>query len=156
METNLPEYIEGIPTEKSRSAERRSIIKSFYVNLWKTFQREKRASVVYNEFLGVNVYIKQGESDKKTINGASANWKSTWAVKRLVEIISSAHGIDGFPVYEIPKDGTQKKNGYKNIAILYHTFENKDVEYLNFTVKLTIGIKADNKHVQYCVNKIEV
>ena len=152
----LPEYIEGIPTEKSRSAERRNIIRLFYINLWKMFQQEGRASFVYNEFLGVNVYIKQGESDKKTINGASANWKSTWAVKHLIEIIESAQGIDGNPVYEMPKNGTQKKNGYKNIAILYHTFENKKLEYLNFTVKLTIGIKADSKHVQYCVNKIEV
>ena len=152
----LPEYIEGIPTEKSRSAERRIIIRRFYINLWKMFQHEGRANMVFNEFLGVNVHIKQGESDKKTINGASANWKSTWAVMHLIEIITSAHGIDGNPVYEMPKDGTQKKNGYKNIAILYYTFENKDFEYLNFTVKLTIGIKADNRHVQYCVNKIEV
>ena len=65
----LPEYIEGIPTEKSRSAERRNIIRIFYINLWKMFQQEGRTSFVYNEFLGVNVYIKQGESDKKTING---------------------------------------------------------------------------------------
>ena len=152
----LPEYIEGIPTAKNRSAERRNIIKSFYINLLKMFQREGRASMVFNEFLGVDVYIKQGESDKKTINGASSNWKSTWAVRHLIEIITYAHGIEGKPVYEMPKDGTQKKNGYKNIAVLYHTFENNEIEYLNFTVKLTVGIKADNKHVQYCVNKIEV
>ena len=30
------------------------------------------------------------------------------------------------------------------------------IPYLNFTVKLTVGIRADDKHVQYCVNKIEV
>ena len=42
------------------------------------------------------------------------------------------------------------------MAVLYYTFDNKEVDYMNFTVKLTIGIKSDNKHVQYCVNKIEI
>lgn len=42
------------------------------------------------------------------------------------------------------------------MAILYYYFVNDSISYLNFKVKLTIGIRADNKHVQYCVNKIEV
>ena len=42
------------------------------------------------------------------------------------------------------------------MAVLYYYFVNKDNSHLNFKVKLTIGIRADNKHVQYCVNKIEV
>ena len=49
----------------------------------------------------------------------------------------------------------QKKNGYKNMTILYYEFVHPEIEYLNFTVKITIGIKSDGKHVQYCVNKIE-
>ena len=60
------------------------------------------------------------------------------------------------PIYVEPKDGTQKKNGYKNMAILYYGFVHHQIDYLNFTVKLTIGIKSDGNHVQYCVNKIEV
>ncbi|MBO7616150.1 MAG: hypothetical protein J6T22_13560 [Bacteroidales bacterium] len=59
------------------------------------------------------------------------------------------------PVYVEAKTGTQKKNGYKNMAILYHEFVHPEMEYLNFMIKLTIGIKSDGKHVQYCVNKIE-
>ena len=39
---------------------------------------------------------------------------------------------------------------------LYYDFINESVDYLNFKVKLTIGIRTDNKHIQYCVNKIEV
>ena len=42
------------------------------------------------------------------------------------------------------------------MAILYYDFINERLPYLNFKVKLTIGIRSDNKHVQYCVNKIEV
>ena len=56
-------------------------------------------------------------------------------------------------VYEIP---TQKANGYKNIAVLHYMFTDDQKPYLNFVAKLTIGIKADNKHIQYCINKVEV
>ena len=42
------------------------------------------------------------------------------------------------------------------MAILYYNFVNTEYNYLNFNTKLTIGIRSDNKHVQYCVNKIEV
>ena len=51
---------------------------------------------------------------------------------------------------------TQSDNKYKNIAVLYYNFVNSEIFYLNFKVKLTIGIRSNNKHVQYCVNKIEV
>ena len=49
-----------------------------------------------------------------------------------------------------------QREGCKNMAILYYDFINEYSPYLNFKVKLNIGIRADNKHVQYCVNKIEV
>ena len=58
--------------------------------------------------------------------------------------------------FDNPKNGTQKKNGYKQMLILYYTFTNNEHDYLNFTIKLTIGIKADDKHVQYSVNSIEI
>ena len=76
--------------------------------------------------------------------------------KKLKQVITSAQGKEDAPVYVEPKKGTQKKNGYKNMAILYYEFVNPEIEYLNFTVKLTIGIKSNGHHVQYCVNKIEV
>ena len=151
-----PEYVEGIPTEKTKSPERRRLIENYYESLWKELQRENGTNGIFNPFLGVNVIVKKGESDKKTINRASADWKSTFAVKHLKQVITSAHGKEDTPVYVEPKTGTQKKNGYKNMAILYHEFSHPEIAYLNFTVKLTIGIKSDGKHVQYCVNKIEV
>ena len=112
--------------------------------------------MIYNDYLGVNVYIVENESDKKTINTASMKWQSTYAVKHLETIVAKASGDEKLPVYEKTKKGTQTKNGYKNMAILYYDFINERLPYLNFKVKLTIGIRADNKHVQYCVNKIEV
>lgn len=54
------------------------------------------------------------------------------------------------------KTGTQKKNGYKNMAILYHEFVHPELKYLNFMVKLTIGIKSDGKHVQYSVELMDI
>lgn len=41
------------------------------------------------------------------------------------------------------------------MVVLHHKFTNEINPYLNFMAKLTIGIKADGKHVQYCVNKVE-
>ena len=153
---NLPEYIYGIPTAKNRSRERRDLISKYYSDLWKRLQREGHKNMIYNDFLGVNVYIVENESDKKTINTASKNWQSTYAVKLLEKIVSKAYGDENQPIYEKTKKGTQSKNGYKNMAILYYYCVNKSLSYLNFKVKLTIGIRADNKHVQYCINKIEV
>ncbi len=152
----LPEFIAGIPTDKNQSRERRTLIAKYYENLWKKLQREGRKNMIYNDYLGVNVYIVENESDKKTINTASMKWQSTYAVKHLKTIVSKASGDEKLPVYEKTKKGTQTKNGYKNMAILYYDFINERLSYLNFKVKLTIGIRADNKHVQYCVNKIEV
>ena len=154
MET--PEYIEGIPTEKGRSYERRHLIENYYESLWRELQRESGTNGIFNQFLGVTVLVKKGESDKKTINRVSADWKSTFAEKHLKQVLSFAHGKEDDPVYMEPKEGTQKKNGYKNMAILYYEFVCHQIDYLNFIVKLTIGIKSNGNHVQYCVNKIEV
>ena len=153
---NLPEYVSGIPTAKNRSRERRTLINKYYRNIWKQLQREGKKNMIFNDYLGVNVYIVENESDKKTINTASRNWQSTFAIQYLKEVVSTACGEENQPIYEKIKKGTQTKNGYKNMAILYYDFVDEVCNYLNFKVKLTIGIRADNKHVQYCVNKIEV
>lgn len=84
------------------------------------------------------------------------NWKSTYAVKHLSEIVENAHPIDGLPLFSSVKGGTQKKNGYKNMVILYYSFENDEIPYLNFIAKLTIGVTAAQKNIQYSINKIEV
>ena len=42
------------------------------------------------------------------------------------------------------------------MAVLYYDFESDQYDYLNFTVKLTLGIKNDGRHIQYSVNKVDV
>ena len=156
IDNNLPEYISGIPTAKNQSRERRNLIANYYSNLLKKLQREGKKNMIFNDFLGVNVFIVEKESDKKTINAASHNWQSTYAVKHLYEVVSKASCDENTRVFFAPKKGTQMKFRYKNIAILYYDFVSEDYSYLNFKVKLTIGIKASDKHVQYCVNKIDI
>ena len=152
----LPEYINGIPTAKNRSRERMDLIRNYYSNLWKRLQREGKTNKIFNDYLGVYVFIVEKESDKKTINTASKNWQSTYAVKHLYDIVRKACCDKNTIVFFAPKKGTQTKFRYKNIAVLYYDFINSEIPYLNFKVKLTIGIKTSNKHVQYCVNKIDI
>ena len=152
----IPEYIEGIPTEKKRVRERFELIKSYYENLWKDLQRVTGSNYIHNKFLNADVYIVKNESDKKTSREALHNWKSTYAVKHLREVVENASPIEGLPLFSSIKDGVQKKNGYKNMILLYYQFKNEQIDYLNFTVKLTIGVTASQKHIQYSVNKVEV
>ena len=153
---NLPEYIEGIPTKKKASKERVALIRSYHEKLWKQLQRDGRVNRIFNGFLGVDIVIVEKESDKKTIYAASKNWQSTFAVKHLSEVVAKAKKFDDGPIYDKPKGNPQKVNGYKNIVVLHYKFTNEEYPYLNFVAKLTIGIKADGKHVQYCVNKVEL
>ena len=154
MET--PEYIEGIPTEKKRSKERFTLIMGYYETLWKQLQRKGLPNAVKNNFLNADIYIVRNESDKKTAREALHNWKSTYAVKHLRTVIEEAKPLEGQPLFVSRKEGEQKRNGYKNMILLYHHFVNEEKDYLDFVVKLTIGVMTGGKHVQYCVNKIEV
>ena len=67
----IPEYVNGIPTKKTKSKERVQLINEYYSKLWKKLQKEGRSNSVFNKFLGVNVYVVEKESDKKTIYAAS-------------------------------------------------------------------------------------
>ena len=154
MET--PEYIDGIPTEKKKVKERFELIKSYYENLWKDLQRETGSNYIHNKFLNADVYIVKNESDKKTAREALHNWKSTYAVKHLKEVVENASSIEGLPLFSSIKAGAQRKNGYKNMILLYYQFENEQFDYMNFTAKLTIGVTASQKHIQYSINKVEV
>ena len=83
----IPDYVYGIPTKKAKSKERVELIKDYYFRLWKKLQKEGRSNSVFNKFLGVDVFIVEKESDKKTIYAASKNWQSTYAVKHLEQVI---------------------------------------------------------------------
>jgi hypothetical protein len=152
----LPEYIEGIPTAKKRSNERFDLIMEYYKALWKKLQREGKSNSIKNEFLNDEIFIIEKESDKKTAHEALHNWKSTYAVKHLATVVEKAKPAKGYPMFVSRKEGEQKRNGYKNMILLYYNFMDAKKEYLNFRVKLTIGVMTGGKHIQYCVNKIEV
>ena len=102
MET-LPEKIEGIPTAKKLSKERREIVRKEYIRLIENLQRKRGKKSVYNNFLRTEVFIIMRESEKKATNSAAFKF-----------------------------------------------------DYLNFTIKLVLGVKNDKRHIQYSVNKIEV
>ena len=80
----------------------------------------------------------------------------SYAVKHLKQVVENASPLDGMPLFSSIKEGTQKKNGYKNMILLYYKFDDEQLPYLNFIAKLTIGVTAENKHIQYSVNKVEV
>ena len=152
----LPEFVEGIPTGRKQLEERYRLIRSYYQKLWKELQREKGSNYIHNKFLDANVHIVEKESDKKTLREALYNWKSTYAVKHLRTVVEEAVPLEGMPLFVPAKKGVQKKNGYKNMVILYYSFKNSEKPYLNFTAKLTIGVTASQKHIQYSVNKVEI
>lgn len=152
----VPEYVEGIPTAKKMVKERFELIREYYAALWKQLQRDYGKNAVHNRFLDADVFVVRNESDKKTSHEALHNWKSTYAVKHLKTVIENAAPMDGLPMFSSVKNGLQKKNGYKNMILLYYTFSSETRRHLNFTAKLTIGVTSENKHIQYSVNKVEV
>ena len=154
---NIPEYIDGIPTNKKASKERRKIIKHEYIRLIERLQNSRGKKAVFNECLQAEVFIIMRESEKKASNSAAFNWQSTWAVKHLETIIREATPLKGEPIYTLPKtSGKQKEFGYVNIATLYYECHSNDRDYMNFRIKLVLGIKSEGRHIQYSVNKVEM
>ena len=153
----IPQYVDNIPTEKHASKERREIIKLEYIHLLEKLQKKYGKKAVFNEFLQTDVFIIMRESEKKASNSAAFNWQSTYAVKHLETIIKEAIPAEGAPIYSMPKPtGKQKEFKYVNMATLYYTFRSSEFNYLNFTIKLVLGIKNDGRHIQYSVNKVEL
>jgi len=157
MNNELPKTIDGIPTDKNATEQRREIVKNTYLELLERLQRIKGEKVVYNDFLNVEVYVSMRESGKKASNSSTKNWQSTYAVKNLEKIIKDAKPLPDVPIYKVPKTtGKQKEFNYVNLATLFYEFESDEFDYMNFTVKLTLGIKNDGRHIQYSISKIEV
>jgi len=153
----LPKSIEGIVTDKNATEQRREVVKNIYLELLERLQRTKGKKSIYNDFLCVDVYISMRESGKKASNSSTKNWQSTYAVKNLEKVIKNAKPLPYVPIYKIPKTtGKQKEFNYVNLATLFYEFKNNKYEYMNFTVKLTLGIKNDGRHIQYSISKIEV
>ena len=63
----------------------------------------------------------QRNGNKKTAREALHNWKSTYAAKHLRKVVEEALPLEGMPLFASVKEGVQKKNGYKNMILLYYT-----------------------------------
>jgi hypothetical protein len=152
----IPKIIDGIDTDKNANQQRRNLIRQTYMDLLQRLQNIKGKKAVFNDFLEVDVYIIMRDSEQKTSNSAAHNWQSTYAVKYLEKVIKNAKAKEDGPIYSLPKTGKQKSFKYVNMAVLFYEFESEEYDYLNFTAKLTLGIKNDGRHIQYSVNKIDV
>jgi hypothetical protein len=158
METNeLPDYIAGIATAKSCVAERRKFVINAYKNLLNELMVKYKRKVVHNEFLGVDVHLIMHEGGKEATNRGAFNWQSAYAILKLEKIIKKATAREGEPIYIPAKEsGNQKAHKYVNMAVLYFDFVDSEKWYMNFKIRLLLGIKSDGRHVQYSVNKVEL
>ena len=155
----LPDFIQGIATQKNASKQRREIIEKEYLKLLDKLGKKngKDKKFVHNIFLDVDVYITMHESGKKASYTSAFNWQSTYAIKHLEQVIKHAKPRNGEPIYYSPKNtGKQREFNYVNMAKLYYDFFDENIDYMNFTIKLTLGIKSSGRHIQYSINKIEI
>ena len=155
----LPEYISGIATDKNALNQRRKFVSDKYKLLLSRLMNEKGTKSIYNDFLNVEVQLIYGEGGKEATNRGAFNWQSAYAILKLETIIKKATATakEEEPVYIPAKNtGNQKNYKYVNMAVLYYDFADNEKWYMNFTVKLVLGIKNDGRHVHYCVSKIDI
>ena len=154
----LPEFIKGIATAKDNAsiAQRREFVIKTYKALLGKLANQKGSKTIYNKFLNANVHLIMREGGKEATNRNAFNWQSAYAILELETIIKNAAPRDGECIFVPAKNtGNQKAHKYVNMAILYYTFVDVEKDYMNFTVRLTLGIKSDGRHIQYSVNKVD-
>jgi hypothetical protein len=153
----LPEYIAGIATAKNALNQRREFVSKEYKLLLGRLMNKKGTKSIHNDFLNVEVQLIYGEGGKEATNRSVFNWQSAYAILKMETIIKKAIAKEGQPIYIPAKNtGNQKNYKYVNMAVLYYDFTDKEKCYMNFTVKLVLGIKLDGRHIQYSVTKIDI
>ena len=153
----LPEFIKGIATAKRAAAQRREFVSNQYKLLLGKLMNKNGKKSVFNDFLNVDVQLIYGEGGKEATNRGVFNWQSAYAILKLEKIIKNATAKEGQPIYIPAKNtGNQKNYKYVNMAVLYYDFKDSEKNYMNFTVKLILGIKLDGRHIQYSVTKIDI
>jgi hypothetical protein len=154
----LPEFVKGIATAKDHAsiAQRREFVIKTYQSLLGKLANQKGSKTIYNKFLDADVHLIMREGGKEATNRNAFNWQSAYAILELETIVKNAVPMDGREIFVPPKNtGNQKAHKYVNMAVLYYTFVDDEKNYMNFTVRLTLGIKSDGRHIQYSVNKID-
>ena len=160
----LPEFVETnlqntrkhfkIPTNPSKEVRstRRDIIREAYKQL---LSKLNGKNFIRNNFLNENIYIIWKESFQKASNNATRNWQTTYAVLKLPEIIKHSKPFDeNYRCVDI-KEGSQMKNRYVELIKLRYTFNNRKLDYMNFTIEVLIGKKMNGMHVQYSLEYIK-
>ena len=155
----IPEFIQGIPTDKLAIAQRREIVVQAYDKLLDKLGKKygKKKHFVHNDYLNVDVEIIRRESLMKASNASVKKWQSTYAVTFLELIIKKSIAKEGLPIYDAPKtNGMQKRFNYCNTATLYYDFVDAKKQYMNFTIEIVFGIKQNKRHIQYAVLEIDL
>jgi len=164
--TDLPETIAGIVTAKDNKsiAERRELVIKTYKTLLnklanqsdKKNGNENLSKTIHNNFLHADVHLIMREGGKEATNRNAFNWQSTYAILKLETIIKNAMPAEGENIFIPAKNtGNQKAHKYTNMAVLYYKFVDEKKWYMNFTVRLVLGVKSDGRHIQYSVNKVD-
>jgi hypothetical protein len=154
----LPEFIKGIATAKDNKsiAQRREFVINTYKSLLGKLANEKGSKTIHNEFLGADVHLIMREGGKEATNRNAFNWQSAYAIAELETIIKNAAPMNDESIFVPAKNsGNQKAHKYVNMAVLYYTFVDTEKWYMNFTIRLMLGVKSDGRHIQYSVNKVD-
>ncbi len=155
----LPEFIQGLATQKSQAKQRREVVKVAYTKLLDKLGKKNGKSnlFVHNDFLNVDVWFINREGGKETSKNSVHNWQSAYAALHLETIVKEAAPKESEPIYcKAKTTGSQVEFGYVNMAILYYDFVDTEKDYLNFTVKLVLGVKTSGRHIHYSITKIGV
>jgi len=154
----LPEFIKGIATAKDNKSivQRREFVIKTYKLLLGKLANQKGSKTIYNKFLDTEIHLIMREGGKEATNRNAFNWQSAYAILELETIIKNAVPMNGESIFvPVKNTGNQKAYKYVNMAILYYTFIDTERWYMNFTVRLTLGIKSDGRYIQYSVNKVD-
>jgi len=153
----LPEFISGIATDKKEIAQRRFKLTQEYKLLLARLMNRNGRKTIFNEYLKVDVHLVMREGGKEATNRSSFNWQSAFAILNIETIIRKAIPKEGQSVYVLPKEtGNQKAYKYVKMVVLYYEFKDDQKWYMNFTVRLMLGVKNDGRYIQYSVNKIDM
>jgi len=156
----LPKIIAGIVTAKDNKsiAERRElVIKTYKTLLNKLANRNKNLSkTIHNDFLNADIHLIMREGGKEASNRNAFNWQSTYAILNLETIIKNATPAERENIFvPVKNTGNQKAHKYTNMVVLYYKFVDEKKWYMNFTVRLMLGVKSDGRYIQYSVNKVD-
>ena len=154
----LPTFVKGIATAKDNEsiAQRRKFVIKTYNLLLGKLAKQKGSKTIYNKFLDAEVHLIMREGGKEAINRNAFNWQSAYAILELETIIKNAVPMNSENLFVPAKNsGNQKAHKYVNMAVLYYTFVDDERWYMNFTVRLILGIKSDGRYIQYSVNKVD-